>query len=61
MLVIPYRPVSRLTDLSAAEVSDLFTTVQKVQRMLARLYFKDDKADGKTVGKLEDGRYGSSY
>jgi bis(5'-adenosyl)-triphosphatase len=28
-----------MTDLTAAEVTDLFTTVQKVQRMLAKRYF----------------------
>jgi bis(5'-adenosyl)-triphosphatase len=39
VLVVPFRSVPRLTDLTAAEVSDLFTTVQKVQRMLAKRYF----------------------
>ena len=39
VLVVPFRSVPRLTDLTAAEVTDLFTTVQKVQRMLAKRYF----------------------
>lgn len=39
MLVCPSRPHKRLTDLSPPEVTDLFTTVQKVERMLARHYF----------------------
>jgi bis(5'-adenosyl)-triphosphatase len=43
--------VPRLTDLSADEVADLFTTVQKVQRMLARVTFKD------RTGKPEDGSF----
>ncbi|KAK7748974.1 Dinucleoside triphosphate hydrolase [Cytospora paraplurivora] len=39
VLVCPLRPHLRLTDLSPPEVTDLFTTVQRVQRMLARHYF----------------------
>ncbi|ROW08013.1 hypothetical protein VPNG_06044 [Cytospora leucostoma] len=39
VLVCPSRPHLRLTDLSPPEVTDLFTTVQRVQRMLARHYF----------------------
>jgi bis(5'-adenosyl)-triphosphatase len=39
VLVIPYRQVKRLTDLTNAEVTDIFTTVQKIQRMLATVYF----------------------
>ena len=39
VLVIPYRMVPRMTDLSSEEVTDLFTTVQKVQRMMAGVYF----------------------
>ncbi len=53
VLVIPYRPVERLTDLTTAEVTDVFTTVQKVQRMLAKLYFKTPGSD---EGKPENGR-----
>lgn len=39
VLVIPNRVVPRLTDLSPTEISDVFMTVQKVQRMLAQVYF----------------------
>lgn len=39
VLVCPSRPHRRLTDLSLPEVTDLFATVQRVQRMLARHYF----------------------
>ena len=39
VLVCPLRRHQRLTDLSPAEVTDLFTAVQRVQRMLARHYF----------------------
>jgi bis(5'-adenosyl)-triphosphatase len=39
VLVCPLRPHRRLTDLSPAELTDLFSAVQRVQRMLARHYF----------------------
>lgn len=39
VLVVPFRRVPRVTDLSTAEITDLFTTVQKIQRMLAKRYF----------------------
>ncbi|KAL2138329.1 hypothetical protein VTI28DRAFT_6977 [Corynascus sepedonium] len=39
VLVCPLVPHRRLTDLSPVEVTDLFTAVQRVQRMLARHYF----------------------
>ncbi|KAI1326220.1 hit domain-containing protein [Xylariaceae sp. FL0255] len=39
VLVCPRAPHKRLTDLSAAELTDLFSTVQRVQHMLARYYF----------------------
>ncbi|OIW32081.1 HIT-like protein [Coniochaeta ligniaria NRRL 30616] len=39
VLVCPLTPHVRLTDLSPAELTDLFTTVQRVQRMLATHYF----------------------
>ena len=43
VLICPLKPHKRLTDLSSEEVTDLFTTTQLVQRMLARHYFtKDD-------------------
>lgn len=43
VLVCPSRPHKRLTDLSLPEVTDLFATVQRVERMLARHYFPSDK------------------
>ncbi|KAI1335567.1 hit domain-containing protein [Xylariaceae sp. FL0016] len=39
VLVCPRRPHQRLTQLSPAELTDLFTSVQRVQRMLAAHYF----------------------
>lgn len=39
VLVCPHKPHKRLTDLSLPEVTDLFTTVQRVQALLARHYF----------------------
>ncbi|KAL8372018.1 hypothetical protein RB595_001702 [Gaeumannomyces hyphopodioides] len=39
VLVCPRAPHRRLTDLAAAELTDLFCAVQRVQRMLARHYF----------------------
>lgn len=38
VLVSPLRPVPRLSDLDSTEVSDLFLTVQRVSRMLERVY-----------------------
>ncbi|KAH6635350.1 HIT-like domain-containing protein [Chaetomium sp. MPI-SDFR-AT-0129] len=53
VLVCPLRPHRRLTDLAPAELTDLFSAVQRVQRMLARHYFfGHDHDDG--VGR--DGR-----
>lgn len=39
VLVCTQRPHKRLTDLSPDELTDLFTAVQRVERMLARHYF----------------------
>ncbi|KAJ0302452.1 hypothetical protein COL516b_006985 [Colletotrichum fioriniae] len=39
VLVCPLQPHKRLTDLQPAEVTDLFTTTQLIQKMLARRYF----------------------
>ncbi|KAH6895420.1 HIT-like domain-containing protein [Thelonectria olida] len=39
VLVCPHAPHRRLTDLTAEETADLFTTVQLMQRLLARAYF----------------------
>ncbi len=58
VLVCPLRPHRRLTDLSAAETADLFTTVQRVQRMLSRVYFKTDRpedGDGSFTVAVQDG------
>ena len=46
VLVCPHKPHRRLTDMSGAEVSDLFATVQRVQHMLARHYFGRPPATG---------------
>jgi bis(5'-adenosyl)-triphosphatase len=53
--VSPHRVVPRLTDMTTDEVIDLFTTVQKVQKMLARTYFND--ADSQTKGEPSDGSF----
>ncbi|TGO64876.1 hypothetical protein BCON_0005g00740 [Botryotinia convoluta] len=39
VLVIPYQHHPRMTDLSRAELDDIFSTTQKVQKMLASHYF----------------------
>lgn len=64
VLVIPNRVVPRLTDLSSIEIGDIFVTVQKVQRMLAHVYFSPEtsaSASGTTKlplgGKSEDGSF----
>ncbi|KAK7541984.1 HIT-like domain-containing protein [Phyllosticta citribraziliensis] len=41
VLVCPRRVVPRLSQLSAAEVSDLFLAVQRVSRMIERVYAAD--------------------
>ena len=56
VLVISNRMVPRLTDLTTNEVTDLYTTVQKVQRMLAKVYFKPE-AGVDSVGTPEDGAF----
>ncbi|KAK5167135.1 Dinucleoside triphosphate hydrolase [Saxophila tyrrhenica] len=50
ILVCPLRPLPRLSDLSQPEISDLFTTVTRIQRTLTRLY----KADAFNVA-VQDG------
>lgn len=55
VLVSPHRVVPRLTDLTIDEVTDLFTTVQKVQKMLARTYFNN--SEFKTKGEPVDGSF----
>ncbi|KAK7509310.1 HIT-like domain-containing protein [Phyllosticta citriasiana] len=41
VLVCPRRVVPRLSQLSTAEISDLFLTVQRVSRMIERVYAAD--------------------
>ncbi|KAG9241506.1 putative Bis-tetraphosphatase [Calycina marina] len=54
VLVIPFRPVQRLTDLNTSEVTSIFTTVQKVQKMLAKVHFKSISQE---EGSIEDGSF----
>lgn len=51
----PHRIVDRLTDLTTDEVTDLFTTVQKVQKLLARTYFH--ASDSTAQGRPADGSF----
>jgi bis(5'-adenosyl)-triphosphatase len=44
-----------LTDLTTEEVTDLFSTVQKVQKMLARIYFVSGSESG--IAAPEDGSF----
>ncbi|KAK5998434.1 Bis(5'-nucleosyl)-tetraphosphatase [Cladobotryum mycophilum] len=56
ILVCPLAPHLRLTDLSPAETTDLFATVQLAQRLLARTYFPDpDPSNGSFTVALQDG------
>ena len=57
VLVVPDRQVARLTDLSPPEITDLFLTVQRVQRMLARKYFTPSQEDGEAKALPEDGSF----
>jgi bis(5'-adenosyl)-triphosphatase len=54
--VIPFRPVQRLTDLTTDEVTDIFTLVQKVQKMLAKNYFDGKIEDGSFNIAIQDGK-----
>ncbi|KAM0323464.1 hypothetical protein ACHAQA_008743 [Verticillium albo-atrum] len=45
VLICPLLPHKRLTDLSTPEVTDLFTTTQRVQKMLAQHYFPSDSSE----------------
>ncbi|KAI0483304.1 HIT-like domain-containing protein [Xylariaceae sp. FL0804] len=60
VLVCPRRPHRRLTDLAAAELTDLFCAVQRVQRMLAARYFTPAAAAGERSGGAGGGRDGVS-
>ncbi|KAK0391104.1 hypothetical protein NLU13_0606 [Sarocladium strictum] len=44
ILICTRAPHQRLTDLSPAETTDLFTTVQLAQRILARVHFPDPES-----------------
>ena len=57
VLVVPYRRVARLTDLSPSEITDLFLTVQRVQKMLARKYFTHAQENGEGNALPEDGSF----
>ncbi|KAK4146821.1 HIT-like domain-containing protein [Dichotomopilus funicola] len=50
VLVCPLRPHRRLTDLAPAELTDLFSAVQRVQHMLARHYFFGHNHDDNKPG-----------
>lgn len=54
VLVCPLAPHRRLAALSAAEVTDLFTTVQRVQGMLARRYFSSPSPPSSSSPPGED-------
>ncbi len=53
VLVCPRALHKRITDLSATELTDLFSAVQRVQRMLARYYFS--QARSQDPGQIETG------
>lgn len=54
VLVCPMRPVARLADLSPEEVSDLFAAVQRVGKVVERVY----KGQSLTVSCQYVGRSG---
>ncbi|CAI4210872.1 unnamed protein product [Parascedosporium putredinis] len=60
VLVCPLRRHKRLTDLTTPEITDLFTTVQLVQRLLARHYFQPTPTETGAVipAPPEEGRLG---
>jgi diadenosine tetraphosphate (Ap4A) HIT family hydrolase len=57
VLVVPYRRVARLTDLSSSEITDLFVTVQRVQKMLARKYFTPSPENAGAKALPDDGSF----
>ncbi|KAK3954647.1 Bis-triphosphatase [Pseudoneurospora amorphoporcata] len=62
VLVCPLAPHKRLTDLPPAEITDLFSTVQVVQRMLGRYYFHDcEERDGRGVSDRKLLETGGSF
>jgi len=60
VLIIPFRPVQRLTELTTPEITDLFTVVQRVQKMLAKIYFvspNSQDSKNKNEGRIQDGSF----
>ena len=57
VLVCPLVPHKRLTDLSSSEITDLFSTVQVVQRMLGRYFFDDGNERTQRRQSLERGNW----
>jgi bis(5'-adenosyl)-triphosphatase len=54
VLVVPHKPYKRLTDLSPPELTDLFSAVQRVQKMLARHYFTPSSSSSSTSGEKKN-------
>lgn len=57
VLVCPLQPHKRLTDLSPAELTDLMTTTQLVQRMLARHFFASQQQQQQEGAPPEAGSF----
>ncbi|KAK0718337.1 HIT domain-containing protein, partial [Lasiosphaeria miniovina] len=57
VLVCPKRRHQRLTELSAAELTDLFGAVQRVERMLARHYFPTTTPSSLIPASPSDGSF----
>lgn len=60
VLVCPRAPHKRLTELSAAELTDLFGAVQRVQRMLARYYFSPSPSEHQDSRRIDTDAEASS-
>ncbi|KAK1759357.1 HIT-like domain-containing protein [Echria macrotheca] len=62
VLVCPLVPHRRLTDLSLGEITDLFATVQRVQRLLARCFFRNSSSHlGRSGWVTEEIENGGSF
>ncbi|KAH8912493.1 HIT-like protein [Coniochaeta sp. PMI_546] len=59
VLVCPQTPHKRLTDLSPEELTDLFTVVQRVERMLARHYFSPQPSSSSSSSPPPPSPHGS--
>jgi bis(5'-adenosyl)-triphosphatase len=57
VLVCPKKPHRRLTDMDAAEVLDLFASVQVIQRMLAAYYFGETEARADDTEEVHKGSF----